>query len=490
MTSLCSLRTRYHEQVRRLGQTGGGLMIDDLQRADKTKGLLGQYLFFSHISDSRLAGQINQDFPWFSVLHGWWRSNPTYNVAYSTADAHQDFAAQAATLFKMQPEFPMDTDPSPPVFLPAHTVHDTPTASTSNLPGPEDMIGGDDLLPPPPVGVDDGAWSFNDVFSFDDLDMDFNFTDPSTSLVALLPATPSTAPVPAASSTAAIPAVSPTALLPAMSSATLPPTTTSTAPIPATSPTIPVPATSPTIPVLATPSVIPAPAESFATPVAPAKPTVISLNDDAGYHPPYRPPLVPSHAESQRIAARGAKFCELRGSSVPTTDDSDSDAIATNLFTSLNLMKHKTPMPEVSSEETDPKGFFSLDPSPSTTTSKSSHKCARLLASERFNTNNVSTSIITTVCPLQEQKSLEHHADRDQKKVVREEQLMDKKAQHEHELAMLQHCHEHKMAMASHQKNLADSEIRKMELELEIMKYQGRVMGQSEAEPEYGEGTL
>ena len=478
---------------------GGGLMIDDLQRADKTKGLLGQYLFFSHISDSWLAGQINQDFPWFSVLHSWWRSNPTYNMVYSTADAHQDFAAQAMTLFKMQPEFPMDTDPSPPVFLPAHTVHDTPTASTSNLPGPEDMIGGDDLLPPPPVGVDDGAWSFNNVFSFDDLDMDFNFTDPSTSLAASLPAAPSTAPIPAASSTAPIPAVSPAALLPAMSSATLLPatssatllpTTTSPAPVPATSPAIPVPATSPTIPVLATPSIVPAPAESFAAPVAPAKPTVISLNDDAGYRPPCRPPLVPSRAESQRIAACGAKFLESRGSSVPTTDDSDSDAATANLFASLNLMKHKTPTPEVSSEETDPKGFFSSDPSPSTTTSKSSHKRAWLLASKRSDANDVSTLIITTVHALQEQKSLEHRADRDQKKVAHEERLMDKKAQRKHELAMLQHRHEHEMAMASHQKNPANSEIHKMELELEIMKYRGRVMGRSEAEPEYGEGTL
>ncbi|KAF8443153.1 hypothetical protein L210DRAFT_3396416, partial [Boletus edulis BED1] len=75
-----ALRTRYHEQVKRLGQTGAGLTFDELLRADRTKGLISE---------------IACDFPWFSVLHGWWRSNPTYNVAFSTADPDQDFAAQA-----------------------------------------------------------------------------------------------------------------------------------------------------------------------------------------------------------------------------------------------------------------------------------------------------------------------------------------------------------------------------------------------------------
>ncbi|KAF8420319.1 hypothetical protein L210DRAFT_3322624, partial [Boletus edulis BED1] len=77
---VCSLRTRYHKQVKHLGQTGAGLTFNELLRADRTKGLISE---------------IARDFPWFSVLHGWWRSNLTYNVAFSTADLDQDFVAQA-----------------------------------------------------------------------------------------------------------------------------------------------------------------------------------------------------------------------------------------------------------------------------------------------------------------------------------------------------------------------------------------------------------
>lgn len=466
-------------------------MIDDLQRADKTKGLLGLYPFFSHISDLRLAGEIIQDFPWFSVLHGWWRSNPTYNVAYSTADPNQDFAGRAAMLFKMQPDFPMDADPpsSPSLSANLSSAH-TPMAFASNLPGHEDVIGGNDLLPPPPVDVDDGTWNFNDIFPFDDLDMDFTFSDPPTSLAALLPAASSAATSSAATSSAApIPTISPAALLPAMSSAALPSATSSTTPVSAMSPAVPIPAAFLAAPAPTMSSAAPVPAKSSANPVAPAKPAVISLNDNPGYRPPRRPPLVPSHAESRRMATQGPKFLESKGLSVPTTDDSDSDTAAANLFANLNL-KRKTPTPEVSSEETDPKNWFSTDPSPSTTTSKSSHKRARVLASERSDAHDMSTSIITTVRALQEQRSQEHRADRDQKKVARAERLTEKKAQREHELAVMRHRHEHELTMVSHQKSLADSEIRKMQLQLEIMKYQDRVTGQSEAEPEYGEGAL
>jgi hypothetical protein len=44
------------------------------------------------------------------------------------------------------------------------------------------------------------------------------------------------------------------------------------------------------------------------------------------------------------------------------------------------------------------------------------------------------------------------------------------------------------MLMAMHQKNLADSELRKMELQLEIIKFQARSKAQSVSEPESGEG--
>ncbi|KAF8414360.1 hypothetical protein L210DRAFT_3514055, partial [Boletus edulis BED1] len=191
-----------------------GLMFDELLRADRTKGLISE---------------IACDFPWFSVLHGWWRSNPTYNVAFSTADLDQDFAAQAAVAFKMQPDFPMVgdsalsllqlTDPFPASTTPGTSA--ATAASTSTLPSHEDVIGGN---------VDANLWGLDDIdlsnMFFEDLDMNFNFASPST-FVASLPAASSATSLPdmsfpsplATSFATPVSATSFAASLPAVSSA-------------------------------------------------------------------------------------------------------------------------------------------------------------------------------------------------------------------------------------------------------------------------------
>ena len=43
-TFVCSLKSRYNEQVKRLGQTGAGLTVEVLQGGEKTRGLLGKPL--------------------------------------------------------------------------------------------------------------------------------------------------------------------------------------------------------------------------------------------------------------------------------------------------------------------------------------------------------------------------------------------------------------------------------------------------------------
>jgi hypothetical protein len=47
MLDLCSLRSRYNEQIKRLGQTGAGLTLNDLQRMDRTKGLISKVFFLT-----------------------------------------------------------------------------------------------------------------------------------------------------------------------------------------------------------------------------------------------------------------------------------------------------------------------------------------------------------------------------------------------------------------------------------------------------------
>ena len=42
-----------------------------------------------------------QAFPWWPDLHGWWRTNPAFNTAFSTADPGQDFASAALQHFQV-----------------------------------------------------------------------------------------------------------------------------------------------------------------------------------------------------------------------------------------------------------------------------------------------------------------------------------------------------------------------------------------------------
>ncbi|KAG1727126.1 hypothetical protein EDB19DRAFT_1914346 [Suillus lakei] len=67
-----------------LGQTGAGLSFDAISGNKKMKSILDRLLVA---------------FPWWVDLHGWWRTNPTYNTSFSTGDPGQDFAAEAASHF-------------------------------------------------------------------------------------------------------------------------------------------------------------------------------------------------------------------------------------------------------------------------------------------------------------------------------------------------------------------------------------------------------
>jgi hypothetical protein len=53
-------------------------------------------------------------FPWWPDLHGWWRTNPAFNTAFSTADPGQDFASAALQHFQVSscqnPVQPCDDD--------------------------------------------------------------------------------------------------------------------------------------------------------------------------------------------------------------------------------------------------------------------------------------------------------------------------------------------------------------------------------------------
>ncbi|KAG2154158.1 uncharacterized protein EDB93DRAFT_1058161, partial [Suillus bovinus] len=80
LTSYFKLRKKYNKINVQLSQTSAGLSFEAISRNEKMKGILDQLLVA---------------FPWWVNLHGWWRTNPTYNTSFSTADPGQDFAVEA-----------------------------------------------------------------------------------------------------------------------------------------------------------------------------------------------------------------------------------------------------------------------------------------------------------------------------------------------------------------------------------------------------------
>ncbi|KAG2110120.1 hypothetical protein DEU56DRAFT_749878, partial [Suillus clintonianus] len=85
-TRFGTLKRKYNEFNKELKQSGAGKTYAELQEDPKMKSLINTKL---------------EKFPWWPELHGWWRTNPAFNHAFSTADAGQDFASAALEHFNV-----------------------------------------------------------------------------------------------------------------------------------------------------------------------------------------------------------------------------------------------------------------------------------------------------------------------------------------------------------------------------------------------------
>ncbi|KIK13413.1 hypothetical protein PISMIDRAFT_84300, partial [Pisolithus microcarpus 441] len=79
-----SLRKKYNDANKTLGATRAGLTAMELREKLEMK---------------RLLDKILDTFPWWEDLHGFWRTNPSYNTVFSTGDLGQDFAMEAQQFF-------------------------------------------------------------------------------------------------------------------------------------------------------------------------------------------------------------------------------------------------------------------------------------------------------------------------------------------------------------------------------------------------------
>ncbi|KAF8545772.1 hypothetical protein OG21DRAFT_1491936 [Imleria badia] len=76
----------YNAENKKLGQTGVGMTYESLQ---------------SDLSKSNILAMIIESFPWWPDLHGFWRTNPGFNMLPAIADSDQDFEQEALSLFRL-----------------------------------------------------------------------------------------------------------------------------------------------------------------------------------------------------------------------------------------------------------------------------------------------------------------------------------------------------------------------------------------------------
>ncbi|KAG1749456.1 hypothetical protein EDB19DRAFT_2022570 [Suillus lakei] len=120
-TCFSMLRKKYNKFNKDLKQSGAGKTYAELQEDPKMKSLINTKL---------------EKFPWWPELHGWWRTNPAFNYAFSTADAGQDFASAALEHFNLSKQLLLlatgDDD--------THTNNDPEDGEIVEIPPPHRII--------------------------------------------------------------------------------------------------------------------------------------------------------------------------------------------------------------------------------------------------------------------------------------------------------------------------------------------------------------
>lgn len=103
LTFYVRLRKEYRLCNEKLGQTGAGLRYEDIQEGSDLKNLVGKYKLFYHIPfnpQHPVLEQLEQDYPYWRRLHGFWRTLPNFNPYTASSEPGQDLAGQARALIE------------------------------------------------------------------------------------------------------------------------------------------------------------------------------------------------------------------------------------------------------------------------------------------------------------------------------------------------------------------------------------------------------
>jgi hypothetical protein len=92
------LRKEYRQFNETLGRTGAGLRYEDVEVGSNIWNLIGELFAPSIAYTYRFLEQLEQDFPYWKRLHGFWRTLPNFNPYTASSEPGQDLAAEALTL--------------------------------------------------------------------------------------------------------------------------------------------------------------------------------------------------------------------------------------------------------------------------------------------------------------------------------------------------------------------------------------------------------
>ena len=181
--------------------------------------------------------------------------------------------------------------------------------------------------------------------------------------------------------------------------------------------------------------------------------------------------LVPRfpEAEAQRT------FLSPTLTSLPNTDESDSDATTSRLLASLHL-KRKTPTLDVSLEEVEPRAWFSTSSQPSSSTSSRKRVHTSTVDCVESTGTEMASALMKKLQYDQEKiqdRRVECTADRDLKRWSRQEKELgsDWQRDHEHDMQQWQHDHEHVMAREARKKLQLELKIQRLKVQEQVMKH-------------------
>jgi hypothetical protein len=96
------LRKDYRLFNEKLGQTGAGLKFEDVEEGSTLSNLIGLFLSLAvaYANCSFFLEQLEQEFPFWKRLHGFWRTLPNFNPYTASSEPGQDLAADALALIQ------------------------------------------------------------------------------------------------------------------------------------------------------------------------------------------------------------------------------------------------------------------------------------------------------------------------------------------------------------------------------------------------------